>query len=101
VADRNGNSIRHPIKMSDFQERPKFYQSKKKVKGMNNLMLILWTNLIMNKNSHENSRMPDDILLLMPNHSDKNSFMKKKQIIMNRRRGQESGNLPSLLICTH
>ena len=25
VTDENGNPIRHPVKMSDFQERPKFY----------------------------------------------------------------------------
>jgi len=25
VVDENGNPIRHPVKMSDFQERPKFY----------------------------------------------------------------------------
>ena len=25
VVDENGNPIRYPVKMSDFQERPKFY----------------------------------------------------------------------------
>jgi hypothetical protein len=27
VTDENGNSIRHPMRMSDFEERPKFYLS--------------------------------------------------------------------------
>ena len=27
VTDENGNPIRHPVKMSDFQEKPKFYSS--------------------------------------------------------------------------
>jgi hypothetical protein len=27
ITDENGNPIRHPVKMSDFQERPKFYLS--------------------------------------------------------------------------
>lgn len=30
VTDENGNPIRHPVKMSDFQERPKFYLSEQK-----------------------------------------------------------------------
>ena len=29
VTDENGNPIRHPVKMGDFQERPKFYMSEK------------------------------------------------------------------------
>lgn len=30
VTDENGHPIRHPVKMSDFQERPKFYLSKQR-----------------------------------------------------------------------
>ena len=30
VVDENGNPIRHPVKMSDFQERPKFYLPEQK-----------------------------------------------------------------------
>ena len=30
VTDENGNPIRHPVKMSDFQERPKFYLSEQR-----------------------------------------------------------------------
>lgn len=28
VTDGNGNPVRHPIKMSDFEERPRFYSDK-------------------------------------------------------------------------
>ncbi|MDD2306078.1 MAG: relaxase/mobilization nuclease domain-containing protein [Prolixibacteraceae bacterium] len=33
VTDENGNPIRHPVKMSDFQERPKFYLSEQRTLG--------------------------------------------------------------------
>lgn len=33
VADENGNPIRHPVKMSDFQERPKFHLSEQRTLG--------------------------------------------------------------------
>ncbi|BBE20435.1 conjugative transposon mobilization protein BF0132 [Aquipluma nitroreducens] len=33
VTDDNGNPIRHPVKMSDFQERPKFYLSEQQTLG--------------------------------------------------------------------
>jgi hypothetical protein len=28
VTDGNGNPVRHPIKISDFDEKPRFYKSK-------------------------------------------------------------------------
>ena len=31
VTDENGNPIRHPVKMSDFQERPKFYLPEQRI----------------------------------------------------------------------
>lgn len=33
IVDENGNPIRHPVKMSDFQERPKFYLSERQNLG--------------------------------------------------------------------
>jgi len=33
VTDENGNPIRHPVKMSDFQEKPKFYLSEQRTVG--------------------------------------------------------------------
>ena len=35
VTDENGNPIRHPVKMSDFQERPKFYLSEQRTLSQN------------------------------------------------------------------
>ena len=29
VTDENGNPVRHPVRMSNFEERPNFYQSSK------------------------------------------------------------------------
>ena len=34
VTDENGNPIRHPVKMSDFQERPRFYISEQRTLGL-------------------------------------------------------------------
>ncbi len=33
VTDENGNPIRHPVKISDFQDRPKFYLSEQQTLG--------------------------------------------------------------------
>ncbi len=33
VVDENGNPIRHPVKMSDFQDRPKFYLTEQRTLG--------------------------------------------------------------------
>ena len=35
VVDENGNPIRHPVKMSDFQERPKFYLAEQRTLSQN------------------------------------------------------------------
>ena len=89
VTDGNGNPIRHPIKMSDFQERPRFYESKEKAEKIglaNGYTTDKSGNTI--KNYQGNSRMLVDLLRLIPNYSDKNSFRKKKQIIKKRRIGQ-------------
>ncbi len=44
ITDEQGNPIRYPIKMSDFKERPKFYESE---------MKVLDSNLIAVKANHE------------------------------------------------
>ena len=36
LTDENGNPIRHPVRMSDFQERPKFYLSEQQKIGQHN-----------------------------------------------------------------
>ena len=89
VTDGNENPIRHPIKLSDFQEKPMFYKSKEKVEKIglaNDYTADKSDNTI--RNYQGNSRMLVDLLRLIPNYSDKNSFRKKKQLIKKRRIGQ-------------
>lgn len=89
VTDGNENPIRHPIKMSDFEERPRFYQSKRKFEKVD-----LFEGYSIDKSDNDiknrpgNSRMLADLLRLIPNYSDKNSFRKKKQLIKKRRKKQ-------------
>ncbi len=89
VTDGNENPIRHPIKMSDFQEKPRFYESKEKAEKIglaNGYTMDKSGNTI--KNYQGNSRMLVDLLRLIPNYSDKNSFRKKKQLTKKRKIGQ-------------
>ena len=89
VTDGNGNPVRHPIKMSDFEERPRFYQLKEKAEKIelpNGYTMDKSDNSI--KNHQGNSKMLVDLLRLIPNYSDKNGFRKKKQMIKKRRIGQ-------------
>lgn len=88
ITDGNGNPIRHPIKMSDFEERPRFYQAKEKAEKIG--LAYGHTNDKADnyvRNLPETSRMLVDLLRLIPNYSDKNSFEKKKQLINKRRKG--------------
>ena len=85
VTDGNGNPIRHPVKMSDFEERPKFYQSN----GKSEKVKLTDANSIdksdnFRKNRSGNSRMLVDLLRLIPDYSDKNRYRKKKQLIKKR-----------------
>ncbi len=89
VTDGNGNTVRHPIKMSDFEERPRFYQSKGKserIELANGYTMDKSDSDI--KNRSGNSKMLVDLLRLILNYSDKNSFSKKKQLIKKRSKGQ-------------
>jgi hypothetical protein len=36
VTDENGNPVRHPVRMSDFEERPKFYSSERQYLNQHN-----------------------------------------------------------------
>lgn len=90
VTDGNGNPIRHPIKISDFEERPRFYEMKEKAEKIglaNGYTVDKSGNTI--KNYQGNSRMLVDLLRLIPDYSDKNSFRKKKLLIKSRRKGQK------------
>ena len=89
VTDGNGNPVRHPIKMSDFEERPRFYESKgkaEKIELADGYSANKSDNV--NKNYHEDSRVLLDLLRLLTTYSDKNSFRKKKQLINSKRKGQ-------------
>jgi hypothetical protein len=90
VTNGNGDPIRHPIKLSDFEERPKFYESKEKAEkiGLANGYAMDKSQSDM-KNPSGNSRMLVDLLRLIPNYSDKNSYRKKKQMINRKRKGQK------------
>jgi hypothetical protein len=89
VTDGNGNPIRHPIRMSDFEEIPRFYPSKGNAEGIK-----LITDHSMEKSDNDiKNRVGDlrilvDLLRLIPNYSDKNSFRKKKQMLKNKRKEQ-------------
>ncbi len=69
VTDGNGHPIRHPIKMSDFEERPQFYQSKGKAERIelaDKGLVDKSSNPIINNTS---SRMLVDLLRLIPYYS--------------------------------
>lgn len=87
VTDEQGNPVRYPMKMSEFGERPRFYQVNGRIKklGLVDQNLDKMTISKENKNS---SRMLVKLLQLIPNYSDKASFRKKKQILKNKRKGQ-------------
>jgi hypothetical protein len=89
VTDENGNPIRHPIKMSDFEERPRFYQAKGKGERTG---LVVSDNMDKSnndlKNRQGNSRMLVDLIRLIPTYSGKDRIGKKKQMITKRRKGK-------------
>jgi len=87
VTDGNRNAVRHPIKMSDFEERPRFYESKEKAEkiGLTNGYTINKSGNTI-KNYQGNSRMLIDLLRLIPNYSEENRFRKKKKLTIKRSR---------------
>jgi len=87
VTDGDRNPIRHPIKMSDFEERPRFYQAKGKAEKIGQVNHNLDKTNISKENLNR-SRLLIDLLRLIPTYSDKNSLRKKKQLIKGRRKGQ-------------
>jgi hypothetical protein len=72
VTDGNGNPVRHPIKMSHFDERPRFYQSEgkgKKIVMNDGRSVDKQTNS--RENHQANSRMLVDLRRLIPDYSEK------------------------------
>lgn len=89
VTDGNGNPVRHPIKMSDFQDRPRFYLAKEKAEIVDQLDSPILDNTVNSKERMQvNSKMLFDLLRLIPSYADKNNFKKKIQLIKRRRTGQ-------------
>jgi hypothetical protein len=88
VTDGNSNPIRHPVKMSDFLEKPRFYEMKGKAEKVE-----LANDQSVDKSSksatnNSTSKMLVNLLRLIPHYSDRNSVRKKKQKIKRRRNGQ-------------
>jgi hypothetical protein len=81
VTGGNGNPIRHPIKMSDFEERPRFYESKEKAETIELSNGYTMGKLGIDKrNRSVNSRILVDLIRLIPDYSKKNRYRKKKQM---------------------
>ena len=89
ITDENRTPIRHPIKMSDFLKKPRFYQVKNKSAKIDQLDNQTLNNTVNSKERAPiNSRILFDLLRIMPRHQDRNDFRKKKQLIKKRRKGQ-------------
>ncbi len=89
VTDGNGSPIRHPIRISEFEERPRFYQSKWKTEKAQNGEDHSIDNLGSTKDYYQrNSSMLVNLLRMIPNYSNKNSFRKTKQFLKKRKSGQ-------------
>ena len=88
ITDGNGNPVRYPIKMSDFQEKPRFYQSKGKAGKIDQIANQILDNSITSKKGIGNSSMLFDLLRLIPSYSNQNNNRNKMQMIKRRRRGQ-------------
>ena len=88
VTDGNVNPIRYPIKMFDFQERPRFYQSLEKSNKFNQPDSDTLEKVNHSKLSLSNNSMLFDLLRLVPNYSKKNNLKKKRHYIKPKRNGQ-------------
>ena len=85
VTDGNGNPVRHPIKMSDFEKRPWFYQSQlesEKSKLFNTKPSMRANSML---ERMENYKFINNLLRIIPNYKDDES-VRNKQSIMKRTR---------------
>jgi hypothetical protein len=78
VTDGNGNPIRHPVKMSDFQERPRFYQAKEESARINRPEKE-------KRNQLGNLRLLVDLIRLMPSYSEGSRFRRNRRLIKRRK----------------
>ena len=88
VTDGIGNPVLHSIKMSDFQERPRFYKSQGKTEKIKQADPNTLDKVNHSKEALGIYRMLFDLLKLIPNYSHGNNFRSKKQMIKRRKRGQ-------------
>jgi hypothetical protein len=72
--------------MSDFEERPKFYQSKGKSEKEN--LHECHSSGNPKANNQRDSKILVDLLRLIPTYLDRNNLRKKKQLTKRRRKGQ-------------
>jgi hypothetical protein len=88
VTDEQGNPVRYPMKMSEFEERPRFYLTKGKVEktGVDSHKLDKSENVL--TSNRGNSRMLVDLIRLIPNYSEKINVRRKKQLIKRRDNGR-------------
>ncbi len=81
VTDGNGNPVRHPIKMSNFEERPRFYQSQGKSEGIKQIDADTLEKVNYSKDGLGNYRMLFDLIRLIPNYYNKKNLKNEKQMI--------------------
>lgn len=88
VTDGNGNPVRHPIKMSDFEERPRFYEMKGRAEriGLDGNKLDKPEYKL--ASNRVTSRMLVDLIRLIPDYSEESRFRKKKLMLKSKRKGQ-------------
>jgi hypothetical protein len=86
VTDGNGNPIRHPIKMSDFEERPRFYLKIGKIE-------VLFKNVGESKLNQTNVGKISPLMLvnflrLLPNYQNR-SVLRNRKYNIKRRNGKQ------------
>ncbi len=81
VTDGNGNPVRYPIKMSDFVERPRYYQSMGKSEGIKQIDADTLEKVNYSKDGLGNYRMLFNLLKLIPNYSQNNRDKYKKNML--------------------
>jgi len=89
VTDGNGEPIRHPIKMSDIDERPRFYQSKGKAERIELADGHATSKSDNNMDSSLiKSRILGGLLRFLPAHPENGGTRNKNRLIRKGRRGQ-------------
>lgn len=77
VTDEHGNAVRYPMKMSEFEEKPRFYQWKGKVEELG-IMTHNLEKMNISKENQNSYRMLVDLLRLIPKSQNQLTFNKHK-----------------------